>query len=98
MTLELWPRPLRTMRDLSMRARLRGSEADGAAVLVSFALEGMEMGPNVARLAPAKDGRFEGRAVLVRCPSGRRDYTATVRIERPGAPDRTALFRFTVAE
>jgi hypothetical protein len=98
-TLELSPRPLRTMRELAVRAEVRGAAGDeGAAVLVSFEMEGMRMGENVARLAPAGNGRHEGRAVLVRCPSGRRDWTAALRVERAGVPPSAALFRFTVEE
>lgn len=97
-TLDLSPRPLRTMRELAVRAEVRGAGDEGDAVLVSFEMEGMRMGEDVARLAPAGKGTFEGRAVLVRCPSGRRDWTAAVRVERAGAPPSGALFRFTVAE
>lgn len=93
-TLELRPRPLRTMADLVAVVTLgRGGapvEPDG--VTVSFAMPGMQMGRNEVRLARAGAGRFEGKAVLVRCPSGRRDWVATVSVTRPGAP--AGLVRF----
>ncbi|WP_242335993.1 FixH family protein [Anaeromyxobacter sp. SG66] len=95
-TLELGPRPLRTMRTLAVAAEVRG--APGAAVEVSFAMNGMEMGRNASALAPAGEGRHAGKAVLVRCPSGRRDWTAEVRVTSPEAPARTARFELTVAE
>jgi nitrogen fixation protein FixH len=98
-TLELSPRPLAPMRELAVAASLRGVPgAEGAAVAVSFAMPGMDMGRNEARLAPAGAGRHAGRAVLVRCPSGRGDWTAEVRVERPGAPAGTARFRLAVRE
>jgi nitrogen fixation protein FixH len=98
-TLELSPRPLAPMRELAVAARVRGAPgAEGAAVAVSFAMAGMDMGPNEVRLAPAGGGRHAGKAVLVRCPSGREEWTAEVRVERPGAPARTARFRLAVRE
>lgn len=94
--LELSPRPLRTMRELAVRASVRGLEGEPA-VEVSFAMDGMEMGRNAVALARAGAG-WAGAAVLVRCPSGRRDWTATAAVARPGEPPRTVRFRLTVAE
>lgn len=96
-TLDLGPRPLRTMAELAVSVDVRG--APGAtSVDVSFEMPGMDMGPNVSRLAPAEGGRFGGKGVLVRCPSGRRDWTAEVRVSRAGAPAARARFPFTLAE
>jgi len=98
-TLELSPRPLRTMAELAVTARLRGPAASSpAAVEVAFEMAGMDMGPNVSRLAPGRDGRFGGKGVLVRCPSGRNDWVAEVRVARPGEPPARARFAFAVSE
>jgi hypothetical protein len=96
-TLELSPRPLRTMRELSVVARVRGAPPD-AAVEVSFEMKGMDMGRNRARLAPAGQGRFAGTGVLVRCPSGRKDWMAEVAVSAPGAAPRAARFDLAVEE
>lgn len=99
-TLELGPRPLRTMADLSAAVELRraGAPVDGASVLLAFDMRGMSMGPNRRLLVAAGKGRYEGKAVLVRCPSGRKDWVATVAIEAPGQPAATATFDFRVSE
>ncbi|HSD19794.1 MAG TPA: FixH family protein [Anaeromyxobacter sp.] len=99
-TLELGPRPLRTMRELAVSAEVRdgGAAIAGAGVKVSFAMKGMQMGDNTAALAAAGAGRWAGQAVLVRCPSGRKDWTADVTVTQPGAAPRTARFELTVAE
>jgi hypothetical protein len=94
-TLELSPRPLRTMSDLQVRAEVAG--IDPAAVSVSFAMPGMKMGDNVSRLA-RRGAAWEGKAVLVRCPSGRKSWEADVKIERPGAEPVHAVLPITVAE
>jgi hypothetical protein len=96
-TLEIAPRPIRTMTDLTVRLDLAGG-GDAEQVVIAFAMPGMEMGRNEVRLEPSGGGRFGGGAVLVRCPSGRRDWIAEVRVERPGAPRRTVRFQLGVRE
>lgn len=86
--LELSPRPLAAMRELGVRVVVRG----GTAVSVSFSMPGMEMGENRVVLSPAGDGAWEGKAVLVRCPSGRRDWVVQVDVTPAGGPPRAARF------
>jgi hypothetical protein len=61
-------------------------------------MPGMEMGENRVRLRAAADVEWEGKAVLVRCPSGRRDWVAEVEVAGPGAARGVARFPFTVEE
>lgn len=98
-TLELSPRPLRTMVELRVRALVDDPVRAGGRedVVVAFSMVGMEMGKNEVRLAPA-DGARTGTAVLVRCPSGRRDWIAEVRIGGAAGPVRSVRFPFTVEE
>jgi nitrogen fixation protein FixH len=93
-TLELGPRPLRTMAELSVAVSLGrgGAPVEPDSVSVSFAMPGMEMGENRVRLTRRGAGRFEGKAVLVRCASGRRDWVAAVTVGRAGAD--AGLIRF----
>ncbi|HET6439516.1 MAG TPA: hypothetical protein VFG59_15720 [Anaeromyxobacter sp.] len=90
LTLELGPRPLATMRELWVTARLApgGASADDAEVRLSFSMPGMDMGENVVRLAPAGGGLYRGRVVLIRCRSGRRDWVATATVRLSGAEER----------
>ena len=99
LTVELVPRPLATMRELSVSARLlrRGAPAGEAEVRLSFAMAGMDMGDNSVRLAGAGDGRYQGKAVLVRCASGRRDWIVTAVVRQAGE-DRRADYRLRVKE
>ncbi len=105
-TLELSPRPLRTMRELAVRAVVRRPDPPELRwrswdppleVAVAFSMPGMEMGTNRVALAATRDG-FAGTAVLVRCPSGRRAWVADVTVAVRGAAPRTARFPLTVAE
>jgi nitrogen fixation protein FixH len=99
-TLELAPRPLRPMTDLAVTVTLRrtGAPVEPDAVSVSFAMPGMEMGENRVRLGRRGAGRFEGKAVLVRCPSGRPDWVAAVSIGRGGATVGEVRFPLRAAE
>ncbi|MFO0582021.1 MAG: FixH family protein [Anaeromyxobacter sp.] len=105
LTLELGPRPLRTMASLAAVASLAagGKPVPGAAVRVSLAMPGMQMGENVVVLKEDAPGRYVGTATVVRCMSGRKDWEATVEVTLPGqaaGPEakRTARFPFKVVE
>ncbi len=97
-TLDLGPRPLRTMADLNVRVELAPGTPEPSEVSVWVSMRGMAMGQNRARLARTAAGRWEGKGVLVRCPSGRRDWLADVEVASGGAAPRTARFPLTVAE
>jgi nitrogen fixation protein FixH len=102
-TLEISPRPARVMREIAVRAEVREASRPELAgpipvVRAAFSMPGMDMGENRVALGPTGPGRFEGIAVLVRCPSGRRGWIAEVEVARPGGPPRTARFELTVAE
>lgn len=86
-TLELGPRPLRMMTELAavVSVTRAGAPVEPDGITVAFAMPGMQMGKNEVKLARRGAGRFEGKAVLVRCPSGRRDWIATVSLFRAGA-------------
>jgi nitrogen fixation protein FixH len=97
--LDLGPRPLRTMAELAVAVELRrdGAPVDGARVILAFDMRDMSMGENRRTLAGAGAGRYTGKAVLVRCPSGRRDWYATVVVGEESAAS-TARFDFRVEE
>jgi hypothetical protein len=99
-TVELAPRPLRTMAELRVRAAVRdaGGAPGSGEVVVAFSMVGMDMGRNELRLAPGEDGASSGVAVLVRCPSGRKDWIAEVRVAGGGGAPRAVRFPFTVGE
>jgi hypothetical protein len=104
-TLEVLPRPVRAMRDLEFTLTFTPAHAAaGGDVALALGMPGMYMGETRAALAPVGAGVFRGKGVLVRCPSGRRDWSAEVLLRRSapgsgagGAPLRVA-FPLTVAE
>jgi nitrogen fixation protein FixH len=98
-TLELGPRPLRTMTELAAVASLTSNAPlDGAAVSLSLSMPGMDMGANQVALPADGEGRNVGRVTVVRCLSGRKDWVAEVLVVRPGGAREKVKFPFTVAE
>lgn len=100
LALDLGPRPLRGLSEVaaSVQVLRDGTPVDGARVEVELSMPGMYMGENRVGLAPAGPGRYAGKAVLVRCPSGRRDWVADVTAHLPAGGEARARFPFEVAE
>jgi hypothetical protein len=83
-TLDITPKPVRAMRDLTFTVALSGLTPT-ADPFIDLGMPGMVMGPNRVALRPAGDGTYHGTGVIVRCPSGRRTWKATVTIPGKGA-------------
>jgi hypothetical protein len=100
-TLELGPRPVRPMTDLLFTVSIAppGAAGTGAGHLV-LDMPGMAMGENRVVLREAGAGRWTGAGVLVRCPSGKRTWRATLELPpaRPGAPVVSSSFVFEVSD
>lgn len=100
-TIDVRPRPLRTMRELTVSVSVRPAASTATptpTVAVSFAMPGMSMGENRVVLAARGSGPYEGAAILVRCATGRGDWVADVELAAPGAPARSVRFPLTVPE
>lgn len=98
LTLEVTPRPVRSMSDLVFTVSGPGAAAAGATGVVALTMPGMYMGKNEVQLASDGAGHLTGKGVIVRCPSGHLTWSAAV-TARPatGAPV-SATFTFDLAE
>jgi hypothetical protein len=86
--LEVTPRPVKAMQDLFFKVTLTGKLARTLkAPYIDLGMPGMNMGPNRVYLKSAGSATYEGRGVIVRCPSGRRTWQATVIIPDAGQID-----------
>jgi hypothetical protein len=90
-SLEITPRPVKAMRELHFSVVVRGRNPAGPP-FVDLDMPGMAMGPNVVRLKATAPHTYEGRGLIVRCMSQRRDWRATVCLPGIGA----AQFLFDV--
>jgi nitrogen fixation protein FixH len=81
-SLEISPRPVRTMEDIELTVQLitegEGGPIGDRQVTVDLTMPGMYMGENRIILEPAGEGRFVGKGVIVRCPSGQKRWKAVV--------------------
>jgi len=82
-TLDILPKPVKAMRDLKFQITLSGGKIT-APPFIDLAMPGMDMGPNRVELRPVKDNVYEGQGIIVRCPSGRRSWKATVTLPEVG--------------
>lgn len=82
-TLDILPKPVTAMRDLKFRVTLTGEKKAGIPS-IDLGMPGMNMGPNRVELKRVKDNVFEGQGVIVRCPSGRRTWKATITLPQTG--------------
>lgn len=82
-TLDILPKPVMAMKDLKFQVTLSG-EKKTAAPYIDLGMPGMNMGPNRVELRAVKDSVYEGQGIIVRCPSGRRTWKATVTLPEVG--------------
>jgi len=76
-TLDILPKPVKAMRDLTFRVRISGKQPS-AFPHIDLGMPGMKMGPNRVVLKEVDKGTYEGTGVIVKCPSGRRTWKAKV--------------------
>jgi hypothetical protein len=81
-TLDITPKPVTAMEDLTFTVTLVGVPPTDAPS-IDLNMTAMDMGPNRVDLKPVEWGVWTGKGVIVRCPSGKRQWVATVMV--PGA-------------
>jgi nitrogen fixation protein FixH len=93
------PHPPVPLQEIEATVRLvrDGAPARDAEVSVLLIMPGMYMGENRIALRPSADGSYTGKGALVRCASGRRDWTADVVVRPPGGEEGRARFTFVAA-
>ncbi|AOY59308.1 MULTISPECIES: hypothetical protein [Desulfococcus] len=87
-TLEILPRPVRAMRDLTFRITLAVDPADGSTLsappYIDLDMPDMFMGYNRVHLTPERPGIWSGTGVIVRCPSGIPTWKAVLTVPDTG--------------
>jgi hypothetical protein len=90
-TLSVTPRPVKAMQDLLFQVHLNGKlPPDEKLPYIDLGMPGMNMGPNRVQLKSTGNATYEGGGVIVRCPSGRRTWQATVTL--PGVGQAEFIF------
>lgn len=89
--LEISPRPVKAMADLTFRVTVTGPPLSGAPH-IDLDMPGMDMGPNRVKMEKTGEKTYTGKGVIVRCPSGKTTWRAAVTVPETG----TAGFVFDV--
>jgi len=95
MTIEfdVQPKPVAAMSELTFIVNLSrgGSPVTDAATALDLSMPGMFMGKNRPVLKHVYGGRYEGKGIITRCPSGNKTWQAVVTVKHAG---KTAVASF----
>jgi hypothetical protein len=82
-SMDILPKPVTAMKELKFQVTLSGGTPE-TAPYIDLGMPGMNMGPNRVELRRVRDNVFEGQGIIVRCPSGRKTWKATVTVPEAG--------------
>jgi hypothetical protein len=82
-SLKISPRPVKAMQELIFKVSISVPPSTENPY-IDLGMPGMKMGPNRVLLKSTDPGVYEGKGVIVRCPSGRRTWFANVTIPESG--------------
>ena len=82
-TLDIKPKPVKAMTDLTFTVVLSGKRPLTNPAL-DLEMPGMKMGQNQIDLKSVGPETYEGKGIIVRCPSGRRTWKAIITIPEVG--------------
>jgi hypothetical protein len=85
--LEILPRPVQAMRELTFRVTVADYRKFSAAPFIDLNMPAMDMGVNQVPLKDLGQGIFEGQGVIVRCRSGHKTWRARVTLPDLGEAD-----------
>lgn len=82
--LDITPKPVKAMTDLTFTVTLTDKEGVSEPI-IDLGMPGMKMGPNRIFLKTSGKGVYSGAGTIVRCPSGKKIWKATVTIPGKGS-------------
>ncbi|TLU85714.1 MAG: hypothetical protein FDX30_04315 [Chlorobium sp.] len=80
-TMDIWPKPLRAMAELTFCLTVTPSGALPDAIPLDLDMPGMMMGKNQVLLKRSGCCTWKGTGIIVRCMSGRKLWQATINCE-----------------
>lgn len=82
-SLDIQPKPVKAMENLTFQVRISGPPLVAKPHL-DLSMPGMNMGPNWVFLKSRSPGSYEGIGQIVRCPTGKTVWQATVTLPETG--------------
>lgn len=76
--LEIRPLPPQAFKELTFILSMKGGKLQEEEILLDLTMPGMFMGQNQVKLKRNEEGRYIGKGVIPRCPSGKTLWQATV--------------------
>jgi hypothetical protein len=91
--LDIQPKPVKAMTDLDFMITITrdGTLLKDTLISLDLSMPGMFMGRNRPVLKQVQPGRYEGKGIVTKCPSGRKTWQAEITVERDG---KTAVVDF----
>jgi len=84
--LDISPKPVKAMTDLKFTITRTGKRG-ASEPFIDLGMPGMKMGPNRVLLKSNGKSVYSGTGIIVRCPSGKRIWKATVTFPDMGSVD-----------
>jgi hypothetical protein len=81
---DIQPKPVVALSELTFIVNLTrgGMPVTDASVVLDLSMPGMFMGKNQPILKHAKNGRYEGKGIITRCPSGKKMWKAEITVKQ----------------
>ena len=89
--LNIEPKPVKAMKALTFTVTLKGTR-EYESLRLTLKMPGMFMGNNVVKLVRVGGGKYSGKGVIPRCPSGKRLWFATVEVPGITSPEPSFMF------
>lgn len=78
-SLDISPKPVKAMERLLFSVSVKGGHT-GETLFLDLAMPGMYMGNNRVFLKKAGDGKYYGKGIIPRCPTGKPLWSATIEL------------------
>jgi hypothetical protein len=90
---DIKPKPVAAMSDLSYSISVTkgGKPVAGSVVALDLTMPGMYMGKNMPVLKRKGPGRFEGKGIIPKCPTGKKIWQAEVIVAHEGKNTKVAF-------
>lgn len=85
-TLEILPKPVTAMNDLTFEIKVTDLSPKKPP-FIDLGMPGMKMGPNRVLMQETSMGVYQGSGIIVRCPSGKTVWQASVHLPGIGSVD-----------
>ena len=90
-TMDINPKPVQHMKELTFDIQLSDDSPtfSSDSLLLDLSMPGMDMGKNQVTLEKTGDNSYKGTGIIVKCPSGRTLWRATLLVSKTFKPDFT---------